>query len=364
MGERSRAYRKRTGGKMKILITGGAGFVGSHTAEYYAKKSDEVIVLDNLSRAKILKKGEKNIMYNWDYLKKNYPNIELVKGDIRDSETLEKLSKDVDVIIHAAAQTAVTTSVVDPRMDFEINALGTFNVLEAARKAKTSPVVIYCSTNKVYGNNVNNISLKEGEKRYEFSGPKFRNGVPEDFSTDLCEHTPYGCSKFLGDVYVQDYAKRNEIKAGIFRMSCIYGTRQFGIEDQGWIAWFTIATILGKPITIYGDGKQVRDVLYITDLIKAFDRFIEKSNSLKCEVFNMGGGIHNTLSLLELLDILEKETGKKPNISFDEWRPSDQKVYISDITKAEKILGWKTKVSLEEGVRKLVRWIEENKNIF
>jgi CDP-paratose 2-epimerase len=347
---------------MKVLITGGAGFVGSHAAEHYAKNRDEVIVLDNLSRAKILKYGEANAKYNWNYLKK-YPNIKLVEGDIREPEILEKLSKDVDVIIHAAAQTAVTTSVIDPRTDFEINALGTFNVLEAARKAG-SPTVVYCSTNKVYGNNVNNISIKEGVKRYEFSDPKFRNGIPEDFPTDLCEHTPYGCSKFLGDVYVQDYAERNEIKAGIFRMSCIYGTRQFGVEDQGWVAWFTIATILGKPITIYGDGRQVRDVLYVSDLVDSFDMFIKKSDSLKCGVFNIGGGFRNTMSLLELLDILEKETGKKSKTSFDDWRPSDQKVYVSDVSRAENTLGWRAKTSPEEGVRKLVEWVKENKKIF
>lgn len=349
---------------MKILVTGGAGFVGSHAAEYYAKNGNDVTILDNLSRAKILNKDEKNAMFNWNYLKKNYPKIRLVKGDIRDANTLEKTARDADIIIHAAAQTAVTTSMADPRTDFETNALGTFNVLEAARKSRNSPAVVYCSTNKVYGNNVNKVAIREGKTRYDFSDAKFRNGIPESFSTDLCEHTPYGCSKFLGDVYVQDYAERNEIKTGVFRMSCIYGTRQFGVEDQGWVAWFTIATILGKPITIYGDGRQVRDVLYVSDLIDAFDRFINKRNSLKCEVFNIGGGARNTMSLLELIDILKKETGKKPKMSFDNWRPSDQKVYISDVSKAEKILGWKAGVSPQKGVSNLANWVEENKKIF
>jgi len=348
---------------MKILITGGAGFVGSHAAEYYAKGGNEVVVLDNLSRAKILKRPDKNSDYNWNYLKQ-YKNIRLVKGDIRDAKTVEKAASGADVILHAAAQTAVTTSVADPRTDFEINALGTFNVLEAARKAKDRPAVVYCSTNKVYGNNVNAIRIKEGDKRYEFSDSKYANGIPETFPTDLCEHTPYGCSKFLGDVYVQDYAERNEIKAGIFRMSCIYGTRQFGVEDQGWVAWFTIATLLGKPITIYGDGKQVRDVLYVSDLIEAFDRFVQKSASLKSGVFNIGGGSKKTLSLLELLETLERQTGKKPGISFDAWRPSDQKVYVSDVSKAEKTLGWKAKVAPEEGVRLLAEWVNSNRQIF
>lgn len=348
---------------MKILITGGAGFVGSHAAEHFTKKGNDVTVVDNLSRAKILGKEEKNAMFNWNYLKNNYPKIKLVKGDIRDSNTLERLAKDTDAIIHTAAQTAVTTSMTDPRTDFETNALGTFNVLEAARKSGNSPIVIYCSTNKVYGDNVNSIKIKEGSKRYDFSDAGFAKGIPETFSTDHCEHTPYGCSKFLGDIYVQDYAERNEIKAGVFRMSCIYGTRQFGVEDQGWVAWFTIAAMLGKPITIYGNGKQVRDVLYVTDLINAFDKFIQKRDSAKCEVFNMGGGAKNTMSLIELLDILEKTTGKRPETNFSEWRPSDQKIYISDVSKAEKVLSWNVEISPEIGIKKLIEWVKENKHI-
>lgn len=193
---------------MKILITGGAGFVGSHAAEYYAKHGDEVIVYDNVSRAKLLNYSTPNAMYNWNYLKNNF-DITLIKGDIRDAEQLENASNSADVIIHAAAQTAVTTSVLYPRTDFEINASGTFNVLEAARK--TGVAVVYCSTNKVYGDNVNRIKVEEKETRYRFADKNFRNGIPETFSTDLCEHTPYGASKFSGDVYVQDYAQRKEI---------------------------------------------------------------------------------------------------------------------------------------------------------
>jgi len=346
---------------MKILITGGAGFVGSHVAEYYAKRSEEVIVYDNVSRAKLLNYSTANALYNWDYLKNNY-NITLMKEDICDSEKLEKASEEADIIIHAAAQTAVTTSVLDPRTDFEINALGTFNVLEAARK--TGAAVIYCSTNKVYGDNVNKIKVEEKETRYEFADESFRNGIPETFPTDLCEHTPYGASKYSGDIYVQDYALRNEIDAAVFRMSCIYGTRQFGVEDQGWVAWFTIATILEKPITIYGDGKQVRDMLYVTDLIAAFDAFLQKKDKLHHGVYNMGGGPENTMSLTELLGYLEEIIGKGPKISYDDWRPSDQKVYISDITKVKKELGWKPEVSTHEGVNRLIEWVEQNKNIF
>jgi len=344
---------------MKLLITGGAGFVGSHVAEFYAKKGNEVVVYDNLSRAKLLKKPPKNVMYNWNYLKQQ-KNITLVRADVLDTKKLNKHAKECDVIIHTAAQTAVTTSVQDPLQDFETNAMGTFNVLEAARKQNVKQV-LYCSTNKVYGDNVNEIPVIERDTRHTFH-PKFSKGIHETFDTDLCEHTPYGCSKFLGDVYVQDYAHLYGLKTGVFRMSCIYGTRQFGVEDQGWVAWFTIATMLGKPITIFGDGKQVRDVLFVSDLVDIYDRFI--NSKLKHGVFNTGGGHKHTLSLLELLNLLERFTGKKANISFDDWRPSDQKVYISNIANARKALGWEPKVTPKQGVKMLVDWVQENKAIF
>ena len=346
---------------MKILVTGGAGFVGSHVAEYYAKKGDEVIVSDNLSRAELLGYETPYTRYNWNYLKR-YESIELIKGDIRDAEMIKEAAKNVDVIIHTAAQTAVTTSLEYPRTDFEVNAIGTFNVLEAARKSKNNPCVIYCSTNKVYGDNVNKIPVIEKETRYEFGDEKYKSGIPGQFPTDLCEHTPYGCSKFAGDIYVQDYAQRNEINAGVFRMSCIYGTRQFGVEDQGWVAWFIIAILLKKPITIYGDGKQVRDVLYVSDLVRAYDSFV--TQKIEKGVYNMGGGPENTISLLELLDIIEKKTGKEAEISFDDWRPSDQKVYISNISKAKKELEWEPKIRPENGVQRLIDWVMTNKQLF
>jgi CDP-paratose 2-epimerase len=346
---------------MKVLVTGGAGFVGSHVSEYYAKKGDEVIVFDNLSRGEILKtadKRESSVNYNWDYLKK-FENIELARGDIRREDEVIKVAEDVDAIIHTAAQVAVTSSVDDPRMDFEINALGTLNVLEAARKSENGPAVVYCSTNKVYGENVNQINVKEEETRYVFDG---LDSVPETLSIDLCEHTPYGCSKLAGDLYAQDYAKLYGLKTGVFRMSCIYGTRQFGNEDQGWVAHFVISTITGKPLTVYGDGKQVRDVLYVSDLVRAYDLFLESNK--KGAVYNIGGGPRNTVSLLELLELLEEEAGKKSEISFSNWRPSDQKVYISDITKAEKELGWKPEIGLKEGSRRLIEWAKEEENVF
>lgn len=345
---------------MKILITGGAGFVGSHLAEFYAQKGDDVIVFDNLSRAELLGYETANAMYNWNYLTR-YESIELTKGDIRDAELLKEMAKDVDAIIHTAAQTAVTTSLKDPRTDFEINTLGTFNVLEAARLSENEPAIVYCSTNKVYGDNVNKIPVVKRGKRYAFVDEQYKSGIPEDFPTDLCEHTPYGTSKFAGDLYVQDYGHVYGLKTGVFRMSCIYGTRQFGVEDQGWIAWFTIATLLEKPITIYGDGKQVRDVLYVSDLVRVYDLFI--NSKLKREVFNIGGGRENTLSLLDFFDLLEELTGERAEIRFDKWRPSDQKVYISDISKVKEMLKWEPEVNPREGVNTLVEWVNENRNL-
>lgn len=345
---------------MKVLVTGGAGFVGSHVAERYAREGHYVVVFDNLSRPQLLRKEIKNVDYNKKYLEQ-FKKVEFIKGDVRNEKEITAAAKDADVIIHAAAQTAVTTSVTEPRPDFEANILGTFNVMEAARKSGRNPSIIYCSTNKVFGGNVNKIRVVEKEDHYEFE-PSFRNGVPADFSIDMCEHTPYGVSKLAGDLYAQDYAHVYGLKTGVFRMSCIYGTRQFGVEDQGWVAWFTIATILGKPITIYGDGKQVRDVLYVTDLVELYDRFLK--SSLKHGVFNTGGGPENTLSLLQLLELLERLTEKRSKISFGDWRPSDQKVFIADSSAAKKVLGWEPKVSPPEGVKKLVEFVSSNKAIF
>ena len=344
---------------MKVLVTGGAGFVGSHVAEYYAKMGGDVIAFDNLSRAEILGKKLGDPLYNWSFLKKNYGNINLEKGDVRDFEAVKKASEGAEVVIHTAAQVAVTVSVNDPRKDFEINAVGTFNVLEAARL--NDAAVILCSTNKVYGDNVNKIPVKEDEKRYRFADERYNNGIPEDFPIDLCGHSPYGCSKLAADLYTQDYGHTYGIKTGVFRMSCIYGPRQFGVEDQGWVAWFAIATAMDKPITIYGDGKQVRDILNVDDLVRGFDAFLR--GKPRHEVFNMGGGSLNTISLLELLDIIERTLGKRPRIRFADWRVGDQKVYVSDISKAREKLGWKPEVNLPKGIESLLLWVMGNKHL-
>ncbi|MBS7250439.1 MAG: SDR family NAD(P)-dependent oxidoreductase [Candidatus Freyarchaeota archaeon] len=339
-----------------MLVTGGAGFIGSHVCEYFAERGCKVIAFDSLERGKLLEE-EVNQSYNLRFLKK-LNNVKFIRGDVRDFKALKTVCNDVDAIIHTAAQVAVTTSLKNPREDFEINALGTFNVLEAARQSSNDPRIIYCSTNKVYGSNVNNIPVRKRGKRYEFADEKFERGISENFPVDLCEHTPYGSSKLAGDIYVQDYGYIYGLKTGVFRMSCIYGTRQFGVQDQGWVAWFAIATLLGKPITIYGDGSQVRDILYVDDLVRAYELFL-KSN-LKQEVFNIGGGPENTISLLELLDLLEELTGKRTRIEYSDWRPGDQKVYISDIRKAKEKLHWEAKIGPKKGVSKMIKWMEAN----
>jgi len=349
----------------QIAIIGGAGFIGSHVAEYYAKQNDnKVIVIDNLSRAKLLKKDDKNAMYNWNYLQR-YKNIEFYQNDIRDYNFLKDLFNkiEIDAIVHTAGQTGVTTSIADPKADFENNLIGTYNILEAIRISKSDPTLIFCSTNKVFGENVNDCKIEEKETRYEFTS-EFKNGISEEFSTDLCEHTPYGASKFCADVYVQEYGHIYGLKTGVFRMSCIYGIRQFGFEDQGWVAHFIISAILGKTINIFGDGKQARDVLYVSDLITAYDKFIKLSRKLKHDVFCIGGGKDFTLSLRELITVLENKLNKKINLEFFDWRPSDQKVYISDISKAKQILNWIPKISPEEGIDSLINWANDNKTLF
>ncbi|MCM8770316.1 MAG: GDP-mannose 4,6-dehydratase [Candidatus Omnitrophica bacterium] len=344
---------------MRILITGGAGLVGSHCAEHFAQKGDEVVVLDNLMRSQLFGYDKKSVECNWNYLAK-YKNVIRIKGDVRNIEDVERAIKDgVDAVIHTAGQPGVPSSVKMPREDFSINAFGTLNVLECVRQKNKNAVFVYCSTNKVYGENVDKIPLKELEKRYIYEGV---SGVSEAMPTDLTGHTPYGVSKLTGDLYVQEYGHIYGMRTGVFRMSCIYGTRQFGFEDQGWVAWFIIATLFNKPITIYGDGKQVRDLLYVTDLANAFDKFIQ--SNLKGEVMNVGGGEKNTISLLELLDLIEGLTNKRPKVSFSHWRPSDQKVYITDISKVQNKLNWKPTISPLEGIEKLLKWVKDNESYF
>ena len=340
---------------MKILITGGAGLVGSHAAEFYAKAGHEVIVLDNLMRSSLFDYDKESVEFNWNYLDK-YDNIKRIKGDVRNEDDVNSaLGDGLDAVIHTAGQPGVPLSVRIPKEDFSINAYGTLNVLECLRQRCPEAVFVYCSTNKVFGENVDNIALKEKETRYVYDGVK---GVTEKMSIDLTGHTPYGVSKYVGDLYAQEYAHIYGMKTGVFRMSCIYGTRQFGFEDQGWVAWFIIAALTKKPVTIYGNGKQVRDLLYVTDLIKAYDAFIK--SDLKHGVFTTGGGPEKTTSLLEFMDNIEKKTGHRLKTTFSDWRPSDQKVYISDITNITKTLGWQPQITPEEGMDKIIDWVKEN----
>lgn len=358
----------------RILITGGAGFIGSHAALHFAGRGWDVRVLDNLSRGQLLHKVDPNARHNWDRLGAGAQStretgsglavsrpIERILGDIRDRDTVNEAVRDVDAVLHAAAQTAVTTSTVDPSTDFETNALGTFRVLNAIRESGRKPAFLYCSTNKVYGERVNAVPLEERESRWTFAGPHAR-GIPEEFGVDLCEHTPYGCSKLTGDLYVQDFGHLYGLKVGVFRMSCIYGTQQFGLEDQGWVAWFVIAALRGAPLTIFGDGKQVRDVLWVDDLVRAYEAFIERGPQVG--VFNMGGGPEFTLSLRELLSQLETRLGRKIPVAQAGWRPSDQKVYVSNIDHARGTLGWRPEVTPKQGVDRLFDWVEQNPSLF
>lgn len=346
---------------MRILVTGGAGMVGSHAAEFFALNNhkNKVIVLDNLMRSQIFGYDKDSVEFNWNYLKK-FKNIERIKGDVRNDRDVSKaIGKGVDIVIHTAGQPGVPSSVRIPKEDFSINAYGTLNVLEGARKKSKDTVIIYCSTNKVYGENVDKIPLLEKEKRYTY---KDVVGVSEAMSTDLTGHTPYGVSKLVGDLYVQEYSYIYKMRTAVFRMSCIYGTRQFGFEDQGWVAWFIIATLFNKPITIYGNGKQVRDMLYVDDLVEGYNCFL--NSNLERGLFNIGGGPGNTISLLEFLDELEVLTGKRPKVSFADWRPSDQRVYITDTSKVETTLKWKTKTKVTDGIKQLLEWIETNESYF
>ena len=333
--------------------------VGSHAAEYFAGKGDKVIVFDNLMRSKLFGYDKKSVEYNWRYLAK-YKNIKRVVGDIRKPKDLKKvLTKGIDVVIHAAGQPGVGFSIENPEEDYSINAFGTFNVLEHVRKTCPKAVFLYCSTNKVYGENVSALPLSETDTRYCLKDEK---AIDENFKIDLTPHTPYGVSKYMGDIYTQEYASTYRIRACVFRMSCIYGTRQFGFEDQGWLAHFLISNITERPITIYGDGKQVRDVLFVHDLIRAFELFIK--SGLKNEVFNIGGGPDNTISLLEFIKEIEAKTEKKMKFNFSQWRSSDQKVYISCTDKIEKALKWKASIPPAKGMDYLIEWIKSNRRFF
>lgn len=338
---------------MNILITGGAGFIGSNLAAYFIRAGHTVTLFDNFSR----RGAEANLAW----LQGEYASgPEVVRGDVRDPGAINAAALDQDVIIHAAGQVAVTSSVSDPRHDFENNALGTFNTLEAARAGGKQPVFLYTSTNKVYGG-MEEARVLEGDTRYSFAD--MPQGVSEKWPLDF--YSPYGCSKGAGDQYVRDYHRIYGLPSVVFRQSAIYGPRQFGIEDQGWLAYFAICVAQGKPVTIYGDGKQVRDLLYIDDLARAFDLAIQNIDRTAGQVYNIGGGPERTLSVwTEARPLLEKLAGHSIEARYGDWRPGDQRIYVSDISRAREHFGWAPQVSPEEGLRRMWAWIQANSALF
>jgi len=336
------------------FITGGAGFIGANYAAHLISRGESVIIYDNLSRGGAAK--------NIAWLTETYGAdvFQLVVGDVRDAALLAAAMRNADVVVHLAGQVAVTTSVVHPREDFENNALGTFNALEAARLSGKNPVFVYASTNKVYGG-MENVAVAEGQTHYRYVD--YPLGVPETHPLEF--HSPYGCSKGAGDQYVRDYYRIYGLPTVVFRQSCIYGPRQFGIEDQGWIAWFIIAALTGKPITIYGDGKQVRDVLHVDDLVRAYDLAVESIDQIAGGVYNIGGGPDKTISIfVEFWPILERLFGREIPVRRGDWRPGDQRVYISGIRKAQAELGWGPKIGVEEGIARLYHWVIANRELF
>ena len=340
--------------KKNYLITGGAGFIGSNYVHRLLQRGEQVTIYDNLSRAG----APKNMAWLEETFGEN--GCRLIVGDVADGAHLVEASQDADVIVHLAGQVAVTTSVTNPREDFEANALGTFNALEAARASGRDPVFVYASTNKVYGG-MEDVALAEQPTRWRYAD--LEHGCPENQPLDF--HLPYGCSKGAGDQYVRDYARIYGLRSVVMRQSCIYGPRQFGIEDQGWIAWMTIAAVTGKQITIYGDGKQVRDVLHVDDLLDAYDAAIERIDVAAGRVYNIGGGPGNVMSVwAEFGSLLEKLLGEEISVGRDDWRPGDQRVFYADIRKAERELGWKPKINVEQGVEMLFEWVRENRELF
>ena len=335
-----------------ILITGGAGFIGVNAAKYFHDQGWAITILDNLSR--------RGAAENLDWLRRQR-QIRFERADIRDRAAMERIIDEVrpQAVLHLAAQVAVTTSVTDPREDFEINALGTFNVLEAVRLKSPESFFINASTNKVYGK-MEDLGVVERNGRYEYRD--LLSGVGEDRPLDF--HSPYGCSKGVADQYTIDYARIYGLRSVTLRQSCIYGPRQFGVEDQGWVAWFIIAAVLGRPITIYGDGKQIRDVLHVQDLARAYELAYEHREDVSGQAFNIGGGPANTLSLRELIAQIEDTLGRKIPLNWGDWRPGDQPVFVCSLDKAQRLLQWQPSMPVREGVEQLIGWVRDNQKLF
>jgi CDP-paratose 2-epimerase len=332
-----------------ILITGGCGFIGCNLADALAKRGEKVTVFDNLSRA--------GVRENAQWLKSRQGDlVSIVTGDIRDSVSVIKVVRGARGVFHLAAQVAVTGSLQDPIDDFEINARGTLNTLEAIRLHNPTAPIIFASTNKVYGRLVNDEQIAQVGRRHVPTVPQFASGVAEDAPLDF--YSPYGCSKGAADQYVRDYARVYALNAAVLRMSCIYGPRQFGTEDQGWIAHFMLRSILGEPLTIYGDGLQVRDALHVSDAVGAWLAVLDNIEAVRGRVFNLGGGQANAISLLELIDEISRIRGAVPSLLFDKWRPGDQPWYVSRIDALGSAVGWKPQIPLRQGLQSLLKWLE------
>jgi CDP-paratose 2-epimerase len=331
-----------------VLITGGAGFIGTNVAHRCLTAGQPVVLYDNLSRPGV----EKNL----EWLRQEHGSLlDIIVGDVRDADTLRRVTRDVSRVFHFAAQVAVTTSLENPVEDFQINARGTLNLLEALRARSTPPPLLFTSTNKVYGH-MADVPLRVRGGRYEPADAQLRQC---GFSEARCLHfhSPYGCSKGCAEQYVLDYARTFNMPAAVFRMSCIYGLHQFGNEDQGWVAHFLIRALHEQGITIYGDGRQVRDVLFVEDLVDAMLMAHHHIDQVSGEVFNLGGGPQNTTSLIELLDHIEALHGARPQVKFEDWRPADQQYYVSDTRKFSAATGWRARVSVREGIQQLYEWL-------
>lgn len=339
-------------GTRPTLIVGGSGFIGANLADSLLADGQEVMVLDNLSRPGV----EANLAWLRD---RHGARLHPVLADIRDAHVLRPLIGEADAVFHLAAQTAVTTSLAAPDHDFDVNARGTLNVLEAVRATGRQVPVIFASTNKVYGG-LDDVAVIEMDDRYlPEDGALRARGVDERRALDF--HTPYGCSKGVADQYVLDYGRSYGIPTAVLRMSCIYGPRQFGTEDQGWVAHFLIRALAGEGISLYGDGKQVRDILHVADAVAAYRAVLAGIDKVRSQAFNLGGGPHNAVSLRLVLREIEKLVGRPVDRSLHDWRQGDQLYFVADTTKLEQALGWRARIGWRDGLRDLARWLRESR---
>jgi CDP-paratose 2-epimerase len=337
-----------------VLITGGAGFIGTNLAHRLLSAGQSVLIFDNLSRPGV----EQNMRW---LCARHGSHAQVKVADVRNPYALRAAVQHAAQVFHLAAQVAVTSSLLDPMEDFEVNVQGTLSLLEALRQLQHPPPLVFTSTNKVYGE-LEDITLRQKTTRYEPTSRTIRlAGISEERPLDL--HSPYGCSKGAADQYVIDYTRMYGLPAVVFRMSCIYGPHQFGTEDQGWVAHFLIRTLTHGPITLYGDGMQVRDILFVRDLIDALLLAQRHIDTLAGKAFNIGGGTANVTSLLEVIDLISDLHGTKPRVQFAAWRPGDQKYYVSDIRRFTHATGWAPQVSVRQGIEELYTWLRKARGL-